>query len=763
MRLTLSGFVAGCVFITGCQQTKMSSEPVKPAAQAAPAQSSPPPAGYRTPPPSGPGYQPGPVTQGPPPGGPGPMPALPPPTNGDPNYYPPPQQPGPVVNYPPPQTNPPNSNYPNQPNQPNDPRPIQPTSPPPVVTSPPPNEPYNPPSDPQPQQPGPTTQPTTVYTPPPTYNPGENPNLQQPPVVPSTVVQPPPVVVAPPNQPPTTTVTPPPPPPQEDCRTQACQPLPIPPVPPDYVPPPANPGPQQPPVAKQPDLPVPPIPPDYIPPQQKPGTSQQPPPRTTFPPIGEGGTPQPERPAEDQGPKQCPVRPIDHALDATKLDVIFVVDASASLRGGINKGTGGELGQLARDVVFYADKLDPAIDLNIGMILGHGPASTRYHGQLFRADSNDPAVIKMSDLKKNCRGSSEELKRCAQNKIGKLLERKILGMPIDTSDAQGEALNLSLYNSIMNPRNKAAIVNEGLFRPDAKLQVIMISDEQDVCYDYASGNYKPVQVPHKDAKGKITGYGPDIYETRFFETVCKTATVDRKPLTPLAVANALLSLKTDKNQIMVNPVIYTSDNGLRNADGTSLQPEDENEMGHFYIEVAQEFGSDIVDLAQVTRTEQGGVSFANQLATLGKITDAKMRYSNDIPCNIPGLHMNSVNATSVTAYIMPKGATHPEDRIALFTGACAPNSNCTNADGNVKTSIVPNGRGGYTLHFILEESKINELLSKNKITDAEVRILFNTSTNARPATWDVAPGTPRLQQQRQAPVNNGYDSSSAYF
>src|ERR1019366_32041 len=102
-------------------------------------------------------------------------------------------------------------------------------------------------------------------------------------------------------------------------------------------------------------------------------------------PVGQKPAPAPE----------CQDIPLDTKLDTNKLDILFVIDTSASMRGGKRIGMGGELAKLARAMEVFAKQLDATTDFHIGMLLGHAPSAGKKNlsGVLFQVDANDPAVI----------------------------------------------------------------------------------------------------------------------------------------------------------------------------------------------------------------------------------------------------------------------------------------------------------------------------------------------------------------------------------
>ncbi|MGE3759541.1 MAG: hypothetical protein AB7H97_17380, partial [Pseudobdellovibrionaceae bacterium] len=220
---------------------------------------------------------------------------------------------------------------------------------------------------------------------------------------------------------------------------------------------------------------------------------------------------------------QCVDQPLNVKTKEQKaeLDVLFVVDTSLSMKKPSATSPQGELAQLASQMDKYIEVFrNDSTDINVGVMLGHGPNS-HWHGRLYKASKGDPAVLKTRDLDKN--------------RMIKLLTDKMKSVPNESGGAQGEAMMLSLFQSI-NKKNLREEIGKDFFREKATLAVIFVTDEQDVCYDYSSSTYQPVNVTKtiqgkliKGPKGKKvreashTEQMPDPVETTFFMEVCAKA------------------------------------------------------------------------------------------------------------------------------------------------------------------------------------------------------------------------------------------------
>ncbi len=393
---------------------------------------------------------------------------------------------------------------------------------------------------------------------------------------------------------------------------------------------------------------------------------------------------------------ECETIPLNAKLESPKLDVLFVVDTSASLRGGSYKKTGGELGQLARDMRFFMKRLDARADVRIGMILGHGPAKKATHGRLFSTGGSDPAMIDYKQIQTqmkaaNKSASAEQVEVLAQDRVGKLLEHKMTHMPIEHKGAEGEALLLSLYDALSRPDLRGQIQAAGLLRKDAQLAVITISDEQDVCFDYAAHGVKPRKE--------------DPIETKFFNEVCSKA-VNGGPLQPGHVYQALQAVAGDK---LIVAGIHYKDNNIPQG------REDENEMGYGYLDLIKLAGGQLADLAQVNDQSP---TFWAQLDLLGKFTDFKMHFTNTFSCR-SNVHPASVIGSSVVVDIVNKDG----QPLAQFGKG--------GANGPAKWQVVVDDHGHPYGRAVVSSQTLGDLLKSQKITEGFVKITFSAQPEAK--------------------------------
>jgi hypothetical protein len=567
-----------------------------------------------------------------------------------------------------------------------------------------------------PGNPPPQPLPPPPQQPPPFYPPG-NPPPPQPPVAP---VPPPP---QPPVQPPITTyppTVPTPPPTNDNVPVNPRQPTPVTPV-------------FQPPSIRDPEVIVPP------PPAPVPGPGeqifQQPPPR----PAGLGQKPEPQprlvtaplpppRPADlGQVPATPPAPPVDPgkpveildkkcgpvALDAkenieeAKLDVLFVVDTSASLRGGQVRGKEGELAQIAGQMGAFVESFPAKTDIRIGVMLGHG--KTEWTGKLFKAGRGDPAVLKVSDYGND------------RARLARILKEKMQNVPNESGGAQGEALMYSLYQSINKAGLRAEIDKQDFYRKGASLAVIFVTDEQDVCFNYEGSGYKPVGKEVRNKKGEVISK-IDPIEKKFFEETCKTAGPGQTLLTPGIVYSALKAQKRDEKVILFG-IVYT-DEKLTPKPGR----EDENEMGHGIIELVNLQDNPTNKLADLNTVQDGPNKFGPELKFFADLAKNELASNGKVVCQ-PDVNVLAIDTRTVKAQLTnEKGET-----IGVFE----------NSELNVSTR-KNTASSGY-LQATLDQKKLNGLLNAHKSAHNKVTLTYMTRNDRDVKTGaavDPATGKP---------------------
>lgn len=141
----------------------------------------------------------------------------------------------------------------------------------------------------------------------------------------------------------------------------------------------------------------------------------------------------------------------------TAVDLLFVVDTSTSLSA--------ERSRIASTVPAFINALAPGTDLRVGVMAAHGGASA-YSGRLYSA-AGSPKVLKLGEL------SAAQI----QSHLSSTLALRLA----DSDQADGEALLYSLSRGLEADR-AAEMRALGFLRDHAALSVVLISDENDICY-----------------------------------------------------------------------------------------------------------------------------------------------------------------------------------------------------------------------------------------------------------------------------------------
>ena len=341
----------------------------------------------------------------------------------------------------------------------------------------------------------------------------------------------------------------------------------------------------------------------------------------------------------------CEERPVKVEKQNKKVSFVFMVDTSASL---VKAGTGtkaqGELTQIAHGMPAFIRKLPAGLDYRIGVVLAHGPASPHF-GKIFSAGANDPAVLNSKTM--------------GEAQIIAALERKMMNVPDDTSAAQGEALNLGLYELTAHKQKIEAARDAGLFATGRDVIVIAVTDEQDVCFDYEGTGFKPVEKPYV-INGK-TVWQADPHETKFFNNVCRTflsknvtdytAKDDRNhPVGYNDVIESFRSLEQKlKAKVIMQAIVYKTPQAPRSSH------EDDKEMGHGIIELVEGMQSGtIADLANVDHSNNS-IAFANELTQLGDSANFQMSFSSSFDCRTNEFHPDSIDKKTIELEILDNG------------------------------------------------------------------------------------------------------------
>jgi hypothetical protein len=449
------------------------------------------------------------------------------------------------------------------------------------------------------------------------------------------------------------------------------------------------------------------------------------------------------------------------------IDILIVMDTSASMRGGTETGNGGELGKLIPKMSAFVDQLPTDANVRIGMILGHGPGS-EYHGKLYTVagDTKDPEVIDYNDLKAHCQGDATAVRKCVNDKAAAILRNKLKSdpdprknhLPVDHSDAQGEALFLSLYDSITKPELLHNMMKRkddkygnphGLLRKDATLVVIFLSDEQEVCFDYSQPQqdpndkskkvlYRPVpvevweQVSSKKGKAVfdwVHHEDGDPHEKRTFDTVCKLKELHGRALSHGDVWDALLKLKGGKaEKLVINGVHYIDNNipvSLLNQCGKVKCGEMEAGHGYLELETVDSPGA-VANMANVDRLKPE-ISMESQMAYLGKFTNQKVIYQQPFACE-SNVHPDAIDMRKVEMDFVDSSQNRV---VAKFHGSCVDGQSCGSFAGGVYRDTNATGAGVATdARFKVDPDLLTKTLEAGGFKQGFVRIRFDSDPNS---------------------------------
>lgn len=376
--------------------------------------------------------------------------------------------------------------------------------------------------------------------------------------------------------------------------------------------------------------------------------------------------PEPEPPQEYQcDPITQRVRPITN-----KLDVLFMVDTSASLYA--------EYQSIASNIASFVNALPRETDFRFAMMIGHGPEAQvdgqNWYGKFWAYGQSDQTVINAGRLLEEDGGLSVE-------GVASWLWQKFKGgptrdrIPHDRTSAQGEALLSNLNEFLRNPekfnQNAQNQVAESLVFPrrDAALAVIIISDENDVCYDYAEANVlrqaQGLSILSPNFADRDNGIRGDdgILRDRpehlayNSDLICKYQghRVDYD-----MVAQALrhyypLNAEGSNNMpLIVSGILYRTNSEIPNY---SDRYAGDNEAAWGHLELIQALGGEAVSLADD--------DFGQDLAQIGDLSRFRMQYENVVPLQSDGqrLDLRSIDIASLRVEIhKPDGQVLNVDR-----------------------------------------------------------------------------------------------------
>ncbi len=361
-----------------------------------------------------------------------------------------------------------------------------------------------------------------------------------------------------------------------------------------------------------PDAPPPPLPRPPPPPPPEPTPLPPPPP----PPC------EPEKNCYN-GDYTQPVEDVTN-----KLDLLFVIDTSDSIYQ--------EREQAALGVERFVSQLPQGVSYNIGVIPAHSSAFGNA-GKLIQI-GNEDVVLKSSKL--------------GLNEIKSALHMKLTKMKGDSSSDGGELGMYSLSHAITGDR---LVRNRelGMFRPDAALAIIFISDENDICSigHVPLGNY-PEGVDWKEDMNMHDKVRTD--EIYAWDTYCTSESITAK-----SVYEKLLRLKAEDSNyrsagtkpvakpVLISAIVYTetpteAETLARRDKGDKW--EQENERGYGYLEMVKMNGANGVAV------DIGRDDIAAGLERIGRAARAKLALKTEFPIH-PQPGDGSVDTNSVRVWV----------------------------------------------------------------------------------------------------------------
>jgi hypothetical protein len=262
-----------------------------------------------------------------------------------------------------------------------------------------------------------------------------------------------------------------------------------------------------------------------------------------------------------------------------KVDLLFVVDTSGSLNS--------ERQQIGDGVDAFLAALPADVDANIGVMLAH--VKTR-SGKLYRKDSNSPLVLKSSEMD--------------SASIRSQLSYRMRYTAGESYSDGGEAMLYS-FDQALNEDNLATIKSEGLFRDEAALVVIFVTDENDICARYPDG-VTPV-------------HDPDGGEVRTFNNYCAD-------VTPESVLQKLRINMADK-PFVVSGIIY--------HEGSQVPSGGENEIAYGI--------TDIIDQSNGAKIDLAGGNYHQGLEQIGNLAVKKLNLKTEFQLATTNINLDSLD------------------------------------------------------------------------------------------------------------------------
>lgn len=244
-----------------------------------------------------------------------------------------------------------------------------------------------------------------------------------------------------------------------------------------------------------------------------------------------------------------------------KLDLVFVVDTSESIFK--------ERAAAADGIDRFMAAMPPGTDYRIGVIVAHGE-STGLAGELVRVGT-EPAVLESAQM--------------SRGELRAALRAKLVGVRQDAEADGGELGMYSLNRAITGDKlekNRAL----GMFRRDAGLAVIFLSDENDICSLDKYPNAK------KDPNGKEV----PAYKKYCFGQVGAASLYRNIVQLKVDGYDAQMEGETISKPLLMAAIVYTDPKTVPESDqGDKWSME--NEVGYGYLDVVRMNNGVAVDLA----------------------------------------------------------------------------------------------------------------------------------------------------------------------
>jgi hypothetical protein len=308
------------------------------------------------------------------------------------------------------------------------------------------------------------------------------------------------------------------------------------------------------------------------------------------------------RPNKPDGPgvvvEKCTSHEFDQPVGGyNKVDILFITDTSGSLDA--------QRADVAASISSFVNELDPDVDYQIGVLLGHGSlddATPSYTGMLWQSHYNEPVVLKSSEL--------------SLTDIENELFRKLSNID---NDFWGDGGELGMY-SLTNLISGAGYIEakaEGFFRDDAALSVIFLADENDICAEYPQGI-----TPEPDMDCYIDGVhtqGQSCDEIYQLEYMAKQR--DCHGITARGTINDLYDVVGER-PLLVGGIIYLNPDTIPDIF--------ELEVGYGY--------TDMINLASVSAAiDLATGDIPGGLQAIGQLTNTNLQFTEEYRISTPGV------------------------------------------------------------------------------------------------------------------------------